>query len=129
VNRNQAAILIYGIIYILMGIQGFAMKGSVMSLMAGGTIGVIEIGFAAYSKNNPSVSYRAAAGLAFLAGLMWLAMPMMPHKNAATPPPSGYSFYPDVVGMILSFVLVAFLLAGHFVARSKSHDGSIDPKA
>lgn len=120
-NRNRGAIIVYGVINIAMGLHGYYGAHSVISLVAGVAIGLIEIALAAWSKTKPSVAYRAAAAVSLLTGLQWFMHLYDKETHQLV-------IYPAVVGIVLSFGLTLWLLVGHFVA-TKARQVAAPPAA
>jgi hypothetical protein len=114
VNRHQAAILIYGVIMIGMGAQAYFFpsgKASIASIIAGGAIGILEIGFAALSKTHPRIGYIGAAVVALLTLGRWIPHLMKDGQVV---------IYPALIGLVLSVSLALYLVAGHLMAKARS---------
>jgi uncharacterized membrane protein (UPF0136 family) len=102
----DALVIFYGILLILMGIDGFLHK-SIISLIAGGTCGILEIGFAALSVTNPRVGRIGSAIIAVLMIGKFTPDYFKDHKLA------------ELILMVSSIVVFCCLLGGHFYAMSK----------
>lgn len=114
-NKFQIAIILFGLIMIAMGLQAFLVDGSKASLIAGGGVGVLEIGLAAYSKTNPRIGFIGASIVALLPLGRFL-----PHLFKG----GQLVIYPSLVGSILCIGLALYLVGGHLVAKRKSRAAS-----
>ena len=123
-NRFQAAIILYGLVMIGMALQAYFFpqgKASVISLIAGGGVGIIEIFFAALSKTHPRVGFIGAAVVALLPLGRFL-----PHLMKADGSPN---FYPAILGAVLSIALALFLVGGHLISKRRATKAPVDPPA
>ncbi|MCW5936093.1 MAG: TMEM14 family protein [Fimbriimonadaceae bacterium] len=68
----RAVILIYGVILIAGGVMGYAMAGSMASLLTGGISGLLMLGLGIVSKEKPGFGMRGAAGLSLLLLIFWI---------------------------------------------------------
>jgi uncharacterized membrane protein (UPF0136 family) len=114
----QAVMLLYGIFDIAMGLIGYLNKGSIVSLIAGATVGILVIGCAALTKTNPRVGFIGATVLALLMA-----------GNFAGKTFSGI-VYPAGIIFAVSIIFAVTLVGAHFAAVNKrKNTTSIDPKA
>jgi len=120
VNRFQAAIIIYGLIMLGMAVQAYLVKASVMSLVAGGGVGVIEIGLAALSKTHPRVGYIGAAVVALIP--LGRFIPTLVKDGQLV-------IYPALIGTVLSVGLALFLVGGHFMSKRKPAQPATAPES
>jgi uncharacterized membrane protein (UPF0136 family) len=103
-------IFLDGILMIAMGVLGFVRKGSVPSLMAGVTIGVLLIATIFLAKTNPRVGRIAAAVIALL------PLGQFGREFVKT-----HAIYPAGLICAAGLFTFAFLLASHFMAtKAKS---------
>ena len=107
-------VLAYGIILIVMAIDGF-LHHSVISLISGGLCGLIELGFAALRPKNPRVSRIGAAVVALLILLKFA--PDYFHKHQT----------PALILALSSLIVVMCLVGGHFVAMSQKKSATETP--
>jgi hypothetical protein len=112
--------LLYGMFIIIMGLVGTMMSANheIMSLVGGGSVGVLVIGCAALVKTNPRVGYITATVLALLeAGMM------------AKATFAGTSMLKTII-FFVSLLFALSLVAAHLMAVSaRKKQGSIDPTA
>ena len=118
----NGAILVYGIIMIALGIHG-AMQGSMVSLAAAGTIGVLMIGTTALHKSHPRPARIGAAVLALLTMLMEFKSYQFPKADKVTGIVPESHFYPHGFAAVLSLMLFIVLGMGHMLARGRGPDG------
>lgn len=114
-NKFQAAIILYGLIMIGMALQAYFFpegKASMISLIAGGGVGIIEIFFAALSKTHPRIGYIGAAVVALLPLGRFLT-----HLHAEN---GDLKIYPAVVGSVLCIALALFLVGGHLLSKRRT---------
>jgi len=92
---------------ILLGIIGYFVDPThnIGSIIGGGILGLIEIGFATLSKTNPRIGYMGAAILALLAALMFI-------PKSFQDPKWGF-----ITISVLSVLLIIYLLSGHLFAQ------------
>ena len=114
-NWIQGVMLGYGVISIALGAYGYAK--SPVSLYMGGLVGLLIIAAAALSKTNPRVGYIGAA-------LISLVMIGNFGGKIMKPDPAWH----HIVLTILSVILLASLLAGHFMAKAKSRQNEVPPE-
>ncbi|MHB8637269.1 MAG: hypothetical protein ACYC96_12440 [Fimbriimonadaceae bacterium] len=122
-NRFQAAIIVYGLIMMGMGLQAYffpSAKASPASVIAGSAIGILEIFFAALSKTHQRVGYIGAAVVALLTLGRWI-----PHlfKDGQI------VIYPALIGTVLSVGLALYLVGGHLATKRRSRKAQAEPPA
>ena len=113
-NKFQAAILVYALAMIVMGLQAFFFpehEASKASLIAGGGVGLLEIFFAALSKTHPRVGYIGAAVVALVPLGRFIPHLMKDGQLVV---------YPSLVGLVLSAGLALYLVGGHMMSKRKS---------
>ncbi len=108
-NWVQTVVVLFGLLNFGLGAEAMISKGSAVSLMAGGAIGILAIVGAVVSRNNSLIGY----GLAALACVAILGR-------------FGPKFIKDQVffpgGLLVSAAVVTLicLVAGHFMNRGAS---------
>lgn len=110
-------LLAYGVIMIALGVYAFVKDKSLMSLIGGGTIGVLAITGAAVAQTWPSIGYGIAA-FATLAAMGRFALPFFRDQK----------WYPAGVIFILSAITLICLAVGHLQNRTSTVDVPSDEK-
>lgn len=102
-------VLLYGLFLLGAGIEAAVSKGSVISLVAGGGLGILALACFAIVPKNPRVGYIGATvvGLAVIGRFLPTYL-----KTQAV--------WPAGVMAILSIVVVLALSAAHFLAKAKA---------
>jgi uncharacterized membrane protein YccC len=108
-------VLAYGILLIGMALFAYIAHKSLLSLIMGGTTGMLEIGFAALARTNPRPA-RMGSGVIAL-----LLFGMMGREYAKT---GKVDF---LVLTLASGAVFACLLGGHFYAMSKRGGSETQP--
>ncbi|MCE9559280.1 MAG: TMEM14 family protein [Armatimonadetes bacterium] len=106
----NASVITYGIAMIAFGGLGYAEKGSAVSLIAGGVVGVLAIASYFVWQKNPRAGRIMGVFVAALAA-----------GNAAKSLAGGKPFYPQGVVLILSLLMIVILGMGHMMS-SKGRD-------
>ena len=101
----NASVITYGIAMVAFGGLGYAEKGSVISLIAGGVVGLLAIASYFVWQKNPRAGRIMGVFVAALAA-----------GNAAMSLAKGKPFYPQGVVMVLSLIMVVILGMGHMMA-------------
>ena len=97
----NVVLFLYGLLDIVMGYLGYANKGSIMSLVAGGLCGVIVLSTLAWYKLNP----RAARITALVVTFLML--------GRFAPKAFENQLYPAGIMFMASLVVVLCLVGGH----------------
>ena len=97
-------LLLYSILNIVMGYLGYAEKGSLISLIAGGSAGAIILGSLAWAKVNPRAARITALIITVL--LMGRFGPKTFSEN---------KLYPDGIEFVSSFGSFVCLGVGHMM--------------
>ena len=115
-------LLVYGIAMLVMGIHGF-INGSVVSLIAAGSVGVIIIGTVALHKTNPRPARIIGAVVSLLTllneGKSYM-FPKPPTDAPVTRAPIERKIYPHGVAAGLSLIGFVVLGSGHILAKRAS---------
>jgi uncharacterized membrane protein (UPF0136 family) len=98
-----AAVIVYAVLIAVGGVIGFATAGSQDSLIVGGTIGLLLLGAAAWSKSSPKAGFATAAALTLIVIGIFISRYLSTGKAM---PAFG------VIG--LSAVMLILLAVGHF---------------
>jgi len=98
------AVIVYGIAVAAGGVMGFAMKGSVASLVSGGVSGILLMALGVISKDNPKFGFGISAGIA----LALIGLFVFRYLQTKSPMPAF-----GVIG--LSVVMLVLLVVGHFM--------------
>ncbi len=109
-SRYQFAILLYGIFCLALGVEAYAVKHHLASLLGGGTIGVIEIMLAAYVWKNPRVAYISAAVLGLATAGMFIGQMAQAHE---------LKLYPSLLMVVVSLGFVGYLGSAHMGGKAK----------
>lgn len=99
-------LLAYGLMNIGLGLEAFLEKGSVVSLVAAGTAGLLVIGFTALAKTYPKPGYIGVAVVAVLLIGRFMG-PLMAQKQV----------FPAGVMVVSSVAVLVCLAIGHLLAR------------
>jgi uncharacterized membrane protein (UPF0136 family) len=112
VSYKIAAVLagLYGLVAIAGGIVGFASKGSVISLVAGGVSGLLLLLCAYGVFRRPAVALAVSAVIA-IALLGQFARPVLQSLNESQPPANAFA-WPMAVGGLVVLLASGFALAG-----------------
>ncbi len=105
----DSVLVIFGLLSILGGIEGYLAKGSVMSVMGGAGTGVIILAGVALAKTHPGAGYGVATVGTLAVGGMMLRSYM---KNHAV--------WPGLTFTVLSAAVLICLVIGHYAARKAS---------
>ena len=101
-------VLVYGLFLLCSGIEAAVSKGSVISLVAGGGLGVLALICFAIIPKNPRVGYIGAT----VVGLAVIGRFLPTYLKTQ-------DIWPAGIMAMLSLVVVAALTAAHFLAKSK----------
>ena len=107
----NAAIVVYAVLCIGLGVEAYIAKQSLPSLMGGGGIGVLELVSLFVWTKNP----RAGRIMSLLVALGGMGRFIKPFFSEG-------KIYPAGVMVIASLVLVGLLLAGHMQAMQAKRD-------
>lgn len=107
----DASVLILAILSIAFGVVGFmgwaGGKPSLVSLIAGGGLGAVLLGFLAFTKTNPRVG-RIGSAVVTLVLALWGASKFFG--------PNGGHWFPHGIIMIVAIVTFLLLGGGHMAA-------------
>lgn len=113
--------VLYGVFNIVLGVEAFVAKGSLVSLIAAGAAGVLVLVAVALTKNYPRVGYILASVVCL--GLIGRFLPAFLKDTS--------NVYPALTVTIASVILLIALVGSHFSAMSRrssnpSHAGNPD---
>ena len=100
----NVVLFLYGLLNVVMGGLGYYEKGSVISLISGGTAGLLVLGSILYARKNPRAARIAALVITVL--LMGRFGPKTFSEN---------KLYPDGIEFVASFVTFVCLGMGHML--------------
>ncbi len=106
----STAVIVYGVAVAAGGIMGFAMKGSVPSLISGSISGIVLIILGFLARSNPKVGY----GLTALVALGLIGLFIYRFIQTKSPMPAF-----GVIG--LSVLMLILLAVGHFFTGSAAN--------
>ena len=111
----RVVIFAYGLINIAGGLIAFLMPKvqSVMSLVVGGTAGLLLLYFASAAKTKPAFGFRAAAALSVLLGAFWVY-----RINEVIG--QGKSPVMAIMNLVLAIAVFVTLGLGHMAGKKKS---------
>jgi len=107
-NWIQWLLVLYGLLTIGMGVQGYVGSQSMASLIAGGGLGALVLAAVAITRTQPRIGYILALVLAVL--LLGRFAPKFFGQGV---------LYPDGVMAIASIVAIAALASAHFLAQAR----------
>lgn len=108
----RALLYVYGMINITGGVIGYFKGNSMMSLIVGGSFGLVILYLATIAKTKPGVGFRAAAVLTVGLGVFW-GMRMMNLQN------EGKSTMMAMMNLGLAIGVFALLTLAHLMASGK----------
>jgi uncharacterized membrane protein (UPF0136 family) len=101
--------VLYGVFNIVLGVEAFVAKGSVVSLIAAGTAGVLVLVAVALTKNYPRAGYILAALVCV--GLIGRFLPAFLKDTT--------NLYPALTVTLASLLVLVALVGSHFAAMSR----------
>lgn len=99
----------YGIFNIALGVEAFVAKGSVVSLIAAGTAGLLVLVAVALTKKYPRIGYILAALVCL--GLIGRFLPVFLKDTT--------NVYPALTVVVVSAIVLVALVGSHFAAMSR----------
>jgi uncharacterized membrane protein (UPF0136 family) len=104
----NVVVLVYALLTIGLGIDGYVAKGSWQSALAGGVAGLLLLGSLALAKTNPRAGRIGAAVITLLLLIRFLG-PFIKTQD----------WMPAGVMTIASAITLAVLVGGHLLAMSR----------
>ncbi len=102
----NAVLVLYALLSIGGGIDGFVAKQSMISLMAGCGSGVVVLAAVAFARKNPSVGYAIAAVAILAVTGSFIPRYMKSHGT-----------WPALVMIIAGVIALGSLIAAHFMGK------------
>lgn len=109
----NAAIVLYALLCIGLGVEAYSVKQSLPSLMGGAGIGILEFASLFTWTKNP----RAGRIMSLVVALMGMGRFIKPFFTEG-------KIYPAGVMVIASLILVGLLIAGHLQAMAAKKESS-----
>ncbi len=109
--------VLYGVFNIVLGVEAFVAKGSLVSLIAAGAAGVLVLVAVALTKNYPRVGYILASVVCL--GLIGRFLPAFLKDTS--------NVYPALTVTIASVILLIALVGSHFSAMSRRSSNAGNP--
>ncbi len=116
----NVVLFLYGLLNVGMGAMGYFEKGSVISLISGGTAGLLVLGSILYARKNPRAARIAALVVTVL--LMGRFAPKTFSEN---------KLYPDGIEFVSSLATFVCLGMGHMLGMrdKKKRESDTQPGA